>query len=45
MKQNNLLSLSKQKFPSLTLNTPKAGLESARSDRSSRSKGITLVSM
>lgn len=40
-KPTSLLSLSKQ-FPSLI--SPKANLNTARSDRSSKSKGLTLVS-
>ncbi len=40
-KPTSLLSLSKQ-FPSLV--SPKASLNTARSDRSSKSKGLTLVS-
>lgn len=40
-KPTSLLSLSKQ-FP--TLVSPKANLNTARSDRSSKSKGLTLVS-
>lgn len=40
-KPTNLLSLSKQ-YP--TIVSPKTNLNSARSERSSKSKGLTLVS-